>query len=546
MIGDLIKVNDAEELAPQVEMSWKAARLIAYYRLLLSFAVILGYLFQSTGSLLGYDNSVVFFITANIYLAFSLYGVVSNHLRWPSLNLQIHLYSIIDIVVIMFFLHTSGGLSSGIGVLLIIVVASTGALTNPRSAAAYAAACSLFILVEHSYRVLADSAEAGYFIQAGMLGVALFISALVFGVLAQRLRDSEQLAEKIGIDLENMGQLNDYIIQRMGSGVVVVDEKMKIRLMNEAARYLLGLSVKKGLPSLEQISKPLAGQLSKWMSNSNYDPTVFRVTGSVAVYPRFTRLGKEECAGALILLEDTSMLDQQAQHMKMTALGRLTASIAHEIRNPLGAISHAGQLLEESVNLDNADKRLAQIIREQSVRMNTIIENVMQLSRRDKSVPERITLNAWLKVFLDEFTSTHDIDRGKIGLNVAPQNVEITVDPSHLRQILTNLCQNGIRHGGEHKGVYLLEIQAGKSRDVQGAFLDVIDYGPGIDVEMAGQIFEPFFTTATKGTGLGLYIARELAEANQAHLDYVPIPTGGSCFRITFSDNFSNQQERNR
>ncbi|MDH3327552.1 MAG: ATP-binding protein [Gammaproteobacteria bacterium] len=538
MIDELIKISDQAEQAPNIEMSWKAARLMALYRLLLSFIIVLGYLYQPVGSLLGHDNSAVFFAVAIAYLVFGLYVVIANHLRWPSLKPQIYLHCIIDIIAIMVFMHTSGGLSSGIGVLFIVIVASIGALTQLRTAMVFAAATSLLVLGEHAYRVLGHGAAPSYFVQAGTLGATLFISALVFSVLAQRLRESERLAEKIGVDLENMGQLNDFIIQRMGAGVLVVDEKMHIRLMNEAARYLLGLSAKKGLPSLELISKPLADQLIRWFQDSNYDSTVFRVTGSVAIYPRFTRLGKEIYAGALIMLEDTSILDQQAQHMKMTALGRLTASVAHEIRNPLGAISHAGQLLEESANLDRADKRLTQIIREQSVRMNTIVENVMQLSRRDKSLPETIKLDCWLNDFLEEFARTHDVDPKKLGLDVSPPDVEIIFDPSHLHQILSNLCQNGIRHGGEHSGVNLLEIQAGKSRDVQGAFLDVIDCGPGIDAEMASQIFEPFFTTATKGTGLGLYIARELAEANQAHLDYVPIPTGGTCFRITFANNF--------
>ncbi len=542
MIDEFVNIDDKHELSRQLIASWKASRLIAFYRLLLSFVFVLGYLYQPVGSLLGYDNSAVFFAVANGYLFFSLLCVIANHIHWPSLNLQIYLFSAIDILIIMVFMHTSGGLSSGIGVLLVVIVSATGALTSIRVAMAYAAAASLLVLGEHSYRVLEQGADTSYFLQAGMLGATLFISAIVFSMLAQRLRETEKLAEKIGVDLENMGQLNEYIIQRMGSGVLVVDEKLQIRLMNEAARYLLGLSVKKGLSSLEQISKPLLKQLLAWLKDEDYDPNVFRVAGSVAVYPRFTRLGKEQYAGALILLEDTSLLNQQAQHLKMTALGRLTASIAHEIRNPLGAISHAGQLLEESDNLDKADKRLTQIIREQSVRMNRIIENVMQLSRRDKSVPEKIKLDSWLRDFLEEFTRAHDIDIRKISLDVSPKDVEITFDPSHLHQILSNLCQNGIRHGGEHKGAYLLELQAGISRDIQGAFLDVIDYGPGIDAEMASQIFEPFFTTASKGTGLGLYIARELAEANQAYLDYVPIPTGGSCFRLIFA----NKKERSR
>ncbi len=538
MIDELFNVNDKPDLSPREAMSWTAVRMVAYYRLLLAVIVFIAYLYQPSGVFLGQHDATVFFAATFFYLIFSLWGALSNHLYWPSLRVQIHLYSVFDIIIIIVFTHASGGLSSGIGVLLLVVISSIGVLSNLRTSVAYAAAASLLILGEHTYHVLESGTDTGSFFQAGMLGGILFLSALVFGVLAQRLRDSEYLAKKIGLDLENMGQLNEYIIQRMGSGVVVVDEKMQIRLMNEAARALLGLSAKKGLPPLEQIASPLADQLQKWIEDNNYDSNVFRVTGAVAIYPRFTRLGQENYAGALILLEDTSILDQQAQHMKMTALGRLTASIAHEIRNPLGAISHAGQLLEESGNLDKADKRLTQIIGDQSKRMNTIIENVMQLSRRDKSVPEKIKLAHWLVDFFDEFARDNNIDMRQVALSISPKAVEIKFDPSHLHQILSNLCQNGIRHGSEHTGLYLLEVQGGESRDVKGAFLDVIDYGPGIDAEMASQIFEPFFTTAAKGTGLGLYIARELAEANQAHLDYVPIPTGGSCFRITFASHF--------
>jgi len=536
MIDELIKLGERPSQEPQVEMAWKAARMVVYYRVLLSFSFIVGYMYQSVGSLLGFDNSAVFFALANGYLLFSLFAVISNHLRWPKFLLQIYIYTLIDIAVIMVFMHTSGGLSSGLGVLLVVIVASTGVLTQPKIALGFAAGTSLLVLLEHAYRVLERGAEPSYFLQAGMLGATLFVSAYVFGILSKRLRESERLAEKRGVDLANMGQLNEYIIQRMGSGVVVIDEKMNIRLMNEAARYLFGLSAKKNLVSLKQLSKPLTEQLTAWLENANYEPTIFRITGSVAIYPRFTRLGKEVYAGALVLLEDISLLDQQAQHLKMTAMGRLTASIAHEIRNPLGAISHAGQLLEESINLDKADKRLTQIIREQSNRMNTIIENIMQLSRRDKSLPEKLNLEQWLKEFVADFAQTHDVEKNKIGISVHPQHIKIIFDPSHLHQILANLCQNGIRHGDPSKGKFLVEIRASQARDLNGVFLDVIDLGPGIESKMASQIFEPFFTTASKGTGLGLYIARELAEANQAHLDYVPIPTGGSCFRITFAN----------
>jgi len=513
------------------EIAWKAVRLLGFYRLILVCIFLVAFLIFPTNSLLGQSHSVLFITVVNVYLLYALFTIVAVRLRKPGFYVQVYMNGIVDVFFVIACTYSSGGLSSGLGVLAIVSVASVSIFARGRIALAFAAGASLSILLIHSYQVLVSKAQPGDFLQTGLLGMGFFIIAYVANALAKQLKESQELAEKRGVDLANMEQLNDYIIQHMGSGMLVVDEKNQIHLANEAAAYLLGVPLKSNFQSLDHVSAELANQLRLWLENTRYEPKAFRVTGSVAIYPRFTRLGMKVYAGTLILLEDTSILDQQAQHLKMSAMGRLTASIAHEIRNPLGAISHAGQLLEESTNLDKADRRLAQIIREQSVRMNTLIENVMQLSRRDKAMPEQIELNLWLKEFIAEFSRAHDVDAEKIAVHISPIDVKVTMDPSHLHQIMSNLCQNGLRHGGEKQ---MFEVRGGETRESRGPFLDVIDAGPGIEPETAQQIFEPFFTTASKGTGLGLYIARELAEANQAHLDYVPIPTGGSCFRISF------------
>jgi len=528
-------LKDGEQFNSPLESSWHALYLIGFYRLALAVIFIISYLFLPVPSLLGKENPIVFFIAANIYLIYALFSIMSSYYRTPTFNLQVYIHSFVDIFIITICMHVSGGVDSGLGMLLVVTVASVGVLCNGRVAFIYATSATLIVTLEQTYRFIWFDSHGYYFVQTGLLCATFFISAILSNVLAKQLRDSEVLAAQRGVDLVNMGQLNEFIIQRMGSGVLVVDNQMHIRLMNEAAWYLLGMPAKDQLRPVADISSALDAELKHWLEDNQYEAEAFRVSGASAIYPRFIRLGMQDYAGTLIILEDTSFLDQQAQHLKLTALGRLTASIAHEIRNPLGAISHASQLLEESTNLDQADRRLTQIIREQSVRMNVIIENVMQLSRRDKAVPEQILLKPWLEGFVIEFCRVHDIELEKILLEVFPNDLQVSVDPSHLHQILWNLSQNGLRHGLCDVCEWILEIKGGELKDSHSPYLDVIDHGSGVSAEMVEQIFEPFFTTAAKGTGLGLYIARELAEANHAHLDYLPDESGGSCFRLTFS-----------
>jgi two-component system sensor histidine kinase PilS (NtrC family) len=226
---------------------------------------------------------------------------------------------------------------------------------------------------------------------------------------------------------------------------------------------------------------------------------------------------------------------ERVQQSKLAALGRLSASIAHEIRNPVGAMSHAGQLLAESPQIGPDERRLTDIIRNNSERVSTIINNVLQLSRREATRFERLTLEDWLEDFVEEFSETMQVPMSRLGVRVDAQNLEVRIDPSHLHQVVWNLCDNALKHAPGTNDV-AVEIRVGRLIPSGRPYLEVSDRGPGIDPQFVERIFEPFFTGGKGGTGLGLFIARELCQLNRAVLLYAARIGGGSTFRIVFSD----------
>lgn len=513
--------------------TWKPLHLLNLYRLTLSslFLVLSAAVHRPPG--LDEANPLLFQAVSAAYLVFSI--ATSFIIRWRLFGFQAQVYFqvLVDILAITLLMHASGGVTSGVGTLLIVAIAAGSLLMAGRMAGFFAAIAALAVLGQQLYAHPLGSTAS--YVQAGVLGAAFFATALLARVLAARVRASEALAAQHATDLANMARLNETIIQRMQSGVLVIDKNNRIHLMNESARFLLGTPTSFEGKPLETLSPELAEQLQAWRAASLSEPYVFRCpAGSADVLPRFTQL---DPAGmeALIFLDNAAAIAQQVQQAKLASLGRLTASIAHEVRNPLGAISHAGQLLAESPSLNDGDRRLTEIICEQSRRVNTIIENVLQLSRRRRSRPETFSLEPWLENFIAEFCQTENVSPEQIAIDVPPAGLQVRIDPSHLHQVLWNLCQNGLWHGASEQAPARLLLRGGISRELRGPYLEVIDSGPGIPPEVAQQIFEPFFTTRAQGTGLGLYVARELCEHNRAHLIYLPVPTGGSCFRISFA-----------
>jgi len=525
----------------QSDLKWRVLGTLNVFRLIL--AVVLIALFFAGGEprLIGERYPSVFSATAAGYLVFAIVTAFAIRGRWVTAGPQILTQIPVDIAAIVILMHSSGGIESGLGGLLVIFVGAGSLILPYRMPAFFAAVATLAILGEQLFSQIAGVSDTGNFTAAGVLGAIIFAISLAARPLARRIQFSEALAHQRGVDLANLSELNEYIVQHLRESIVVVDAESRVRLINASAARLLGAGADCHGKDIGGASPDLADFISRWRADrqlgSHMDLTVNADDDSSRIKAHLAPLGKSESRAGpvLVFLEDASEMNARVQQSKLASLGRLSASIAHEIRNPVGAMSHAGQLLAESASLNDDDLRLTEIIRTHAERVSHIIENILQLSRRESSRPELFDLDVWIRDFASEFSRTLELQEGELSVTQSEPDVEIRMDPSHLRQVLWNLCDNAVKYASETGGI-LVELQIGRTGRTGQPFLEVLDQGHGVDQATADKIFEPFFTARSGGTGLGLYISRELCELNRATLVYRPRDTGGSIFRIVFSD----------
>lgn len=528
--------NQASSLPPLTYDQRRPLQLLGIFRILISLGFCLLYITGSLITPLGSYNPDAFFSISLLYLALGIAIWLSIRARQILFEFKVWISALTDIVLLTLLMHFSGGIQSGLGVLLVVTLATSSVLLGGRKALGLAAIATLVILIEQFYIGFSYPRGSSYPF-AGLLGTTYFASAILFMYVARRVRESEALATRRGIDLANLAQLTQHIIQRMQTGILVLDSRGHIRLLNESAAQMLRIDELHHNSSIQDVAPELAEQWQAWIRNPERTSEAIQMKNNpIDISPRFSRIGDDKDAGAVVFLQDMAAMAQQAQQLQLASLGRLSASIAHEIRNPLGAISHAGQLLAESENLDGNDVRLTQIISDHSRRLNTIVENVMSVSRRNPSQVELFNLKEYVEQFVLDYTVGHGLDSKTIEININPANTMVRFDVGHLHQILNNLFQNALHHSRDFPDNPRVIIAGGRSQGEARPYLDVIDRGPGISDELSEQIFEPFFTTETTGTGLGLYLSRELAEGNQAHLNYIKDNDGKGCFRITFQD----------
>jgi two-component system sensor histidine kinase PilS (NtrC family) len=429
-----------------------------------------------------------------------------------------------DIVVIVVLMYASGGISSGLGLLLLSALAAAGLISRGRLTLFYASIASIAVLIEQTAQVLLHSAPSTQYVQAGFLSIGYFATAWLAHTLTRYLVATEQLAAQREIDLASMEEVSQLVIQDMDDGVLVVDEKGVIRQFNARAEEMLGSLQRRRNLYLKDYSASLAQRLDEWRRNpaGGFNPMT-TVVHRDRVGARFVPVGQNRSVGAVIFLEDLTRVEAQARQMKLAALGRLTANIAHEIRNPLSAISHATELLQEEPEINSTATRLLTIIRDNTLRLDRMINDVLRLNRGERAHREVFGLGDFLRTFVDQFCQNEKLPPEVLTLELAAEP-RIAFDQSHLNQIMWNLCRNAARHCRREAGSIRIAVDLIGGGDI--VKLDVVDDGSGVAPAVRNQLFEPFFTTVSSGTGLGLYLAREICAANDATLDYVESPVG--------------------
>jgi two-component system sensor histidine kinase PilS (NtrC family) len=522
------------------DLAWRVIGLLNLYRLLVPTLLLAMQWLAGPPWTLSTTHPRLFVAACIAYFTAALLPIIARRLEWSSLRIVALVNASVDALAIAFILYAAGGVATGLGILLVLPVLALGVLADRRDAVLIAAVAALAVLAQQVFAGMTDGTPLADYAYAGLLGAVLFGTSLATWPVAHRLRESDALVRRQELDLANLAQLSQYIVQHLRESILVVDTRDRIRLINESAAEILGDQNAYPDALVGEASPRLMFLLESWRKGTAAgaepvaDQTFVAADGARVIRPHFAPLGTLDPAPVLVFLEDTSLLAARVQQSKLAALGRLSASIAHEIRNPVGAMSHAGQLLAESPSLSSDDRRLTEIIRANAERVSGIIDNVQRLSRREPARIERLTLSEWTEEFQAEFCETMQFARSRLNVS-GHSDLEVHADPDQLRQILWNLCENAVRHAVQDDPAGAIEIRYGRMPGNARPFLEVADRGPGVRLELAERIFEPFFS-AGRGTGLGLFLARELAQANGATLLFEPRAGGGAVFRLVFAD----------
>ena len=526
-------------VADTEDFAWRVLILLNLFRLTIGTVLLVMFYLSDRPRIIGDGDPNLARAALLGMLAVGCTELLLLRRRFPGAKVQTYFQFGADVAAMALLIHASGGISSSLGGILVVSVGTLALVLETERAFLLAALTTFVLLLEQTVAQFQGMTTSTEYAPVGILGAAIFVITAVVQLLRNRIIETEALAAQRGLDLRNLVELNEYIIQHLRESIVVVDGEDRVRLINGSAAKHLGTGSRSADETLRAVSEPLAEQLSSWRQRpfGAERVTPFSSTdGSTNILPHFAPLGQTRSGGVVIFLEDTSLIAERVQQAKLAALGRLSASIAHEIRNPIGAMSHAGQLLAESPGLGAEGQRLTDIIRVNARRVNQIVESVLSLSRRNQARPERLQLVPWLEDFAREFVQTLELYADAIAVTDGLPDVEAEMDPTHLHQIIWNLCDNAVKYASATAGVIAVELSCGYLEPSGRPYVEVADRGPGIEPANVDEIFEPFFTSQPGGTGLGLYISRELAERNGATLRYHPRPGGGSLFRVVFAD----------
>ena len=517
-----IDLKSPEQNIEPPDSYWRSLFFFNGYRIVV--ALLLFGVTQIFGDRLAFGSADLnlFVYVSAAYVTLS--GLCFLAIAWRHhFHLQLGIQVSADILIIVVLMFASGGISSGLGLLLLSGLAAAGLISRGRLTLFYAALASIAVLLEQTVQVLFHFGPTTQYVQAGLLSIGYFTTAWVAHRLADYLVATEQIAAQREVDLANMADVNQLVIRGMQDGVLVVDGNGIIRQYNARVEKMLGVMPNNRELNLRDYSPPLARRFDEWrVLPTGFEPMSVMVL-SEQVSARFVLVGRRRNVGAVIFLEDLSRVQAQARQMKLAALGRLAANIAHEIRNPLSAINHATELLQEEPVVSSAVSRLLAIIHDNVKRLDRVVNDVLKLNRGERAHRESFEAGSFLRTFAAQFCQIERVPESifAIELSADPQ---LSFDHSHLTQVMWNLCRNALRQCRRDQASIRIAVDMVGSRNA--VKLDVVDDGPGVPAALRNQLFEPFFTTAGSGTGLGLYLAREMCVANDATLEYIETPAG--------------------
>ncbi|MEM7612137.1 MAG: ATP-binding protein [Pseudomonadota bacterium] len=525
---------------PTNEFQWRALGALGIFRLLIAVLLMAAFASSDSPRFFGELSPQLFLLSL---LAWFVVGVLGAYAcstrRVPVVGLT-EMQLFVDIAAISVLSLASGGAGTGIAGLLIIFIGAGSFILSSLMALFFAALATLSVLAVQVYLHAIGAIDLLEYPAAGLLSAVIFAVVLAIRPLSRRLAQSEALARQQVIDIANLAELNRYVVQQLREAIIVVDGDNEVRLVNDAAANHLGITRAMAVGKLGNLAPDLAAYVNAWRAGQPLaevgEQTTLPGHDGARLQVHIAPFGdnSRERSPLLVFLEDVSVLAERVQQSKLASLGRLSASIAHEIRNPLGAISHASQLLAEQ-NSDTSIGKLTDIIERNAVRVSSIVEDIMHMSRRDSSRPKSLVLAEWLSDFVQEYVQTVQIDPRMVALRGDEAITEIIFDPGHLHQIMENLLDNARQHG-QASVEHPVRISWGRAAGSRRPYLDVTDSGPGIAPENEERIFEPFFTQHDTGTGLGLYLCQELCELNRATLSYRRAEAGGSTLHIVFAD----------
>lgn len=494
------------------EKQWHMLLIYDIYRLV-TIALLFGVLWFDLNK---YSYSLNYFFALFAYLVFGFIYLVAWYGKSIRYEQQVLWSGIVDIVALVLIIYFLGYLETGLGILLNASIAVLSILVPGRIAIFFAALAScLLIGIGLTQYFYGNEDNLSMIFSTGIYGTGFFATALTSWYLASWVRSSEALAQHRGKELASLQRLNTYIVERLQYGVIYISQSGKIQIMNRAAKHLLMLDEQARFSTLEEVAPRLYEKYQQFLSKKHQaEQTAQAFLESPNLKVHFYAESHVRHAAVLMILDDMSAIEQQAQQLKLASLGQFSASIAHELRNPLGVIAHAVQLMGEESHFNVEDQRLKELIINNCNRMNRVIKNVLQLTRRQQSKPESIELGHFLKQFKQNF---FHINVCTLEIQLAQmKNCHVIFDKSQLEQVLIILCDNALLHGKDVQGDVRITMTV--MRSAGQVKLVVSDNGSGIPQSNRDSIFDPFFSTLPTGNGMGLFIAKDLCEINQASL----------------------------